>query len=440
MPTTTEPAFPPGPTGSTGEQLERFNQDPFGRVLELEREHGTIFTLRLGGLGNEELVDIDNNGHWVFLSRPHQIKAMYSADAETISGAQANALFFGTNEKSVSYLDGKDHRYRRSQILPSFSGGRDYVSIISSAIDRNLSQWPRETPFALFPALQKLTSEIIVEIVCGNFDELDRVELAALMPRIENAHNTLDDVLEADGKIRSFVDARIDGHLVKSDEAGRDDVLATLLRFAADGDASLTREVVRDEVFSLLFTGFSTTANTLSWAFLRILHHEDVYEELLRELGEDFRERPLRREAFSSRKYLEATIMEVLRLHPVSALNGVRMLREPLEIDGHLIPAKTILVHCAYLLQRSPEVYDEPERFTPERFMETSVSPYVWGAFGGGERTCPGRNYSREEMKIVLAMALSELRIEPVGEFPTSQQQGIFMAPEDHAQVVIRDR
>nr|WP_083466787.1 cytochrome P450 [Kibdelosporangium sp. MJ126-NF4]CEL18411.1 cytochrome P450 [Kibdelosporangium sp. MJ126-NF4]CTQ97894.1 cytochrome P450 [Kibdelosporangium sp. MJ126-NF4] len=434
---TTSDRLPPAPAESPQEQRVNFHADPFGYVEKQAAEHGTVFAIDLGSLGNEDAVDIKVNGQWVFVSRPHQIRAMYSA-VRTTSGAEANQVFFGTMEESVGYIDGKAHRRRRAQLHPAFSGGKDYIAIIQQAVDRHFAQWPRDKAFPVYEELQKLTSEVIVEVVCGNFSAEDRAELCELLPRTENARYTLDEVIAADKEIRAFVAERIPGHVAKSDRIGQDDVFASLLRHAAEGDESLTDEVVRDEVFSLLYTGFSTTANTLSWVFAEITRRPEVLARLRAEVGDRFRDRPLSRDEFGDLDYLDATISETLRLHPVSALNGVRLLKEPLRIDDYLVPAGSILVHCAYLSQRSAEVYDRPEEFLPERFVGTTIDPYVFGAFGGGQRTCVGRGYARAEMKMILAMAVAGLDwAKNDTPLPTAKQQGIFMGPEDHAVITL---
>lgn len=430
--------FAPGPMEAPEEQIARFNEDPYSYLEALEKEYGTIFNLQLGSLGNDADVGIETNGSWVFLSRPHQIKSMYNTDGDAVSGALANKVFFGTREKSVAYIDGTAHRCRRSQLHPSFSGIRDYVSIIADVARRCMASWPREKTFKLFPELQKLTAEVIVEVVCGNLEKSDRMHLCAMMPRTEGAQYTRQELRQAETSIRAYIHDRINGYLARSGTAGRDDVFTTLLRLGAEGDTSLSDEVVRDEVFSLLYTGFSTTANTLSWAFIRILSNPEVYRKLIQELDENFQQEPLGWESLRALTYLDATIKETLRLHPVTPLNGVRLVKRPLRIDEYLIPAGTILVHCAYLLQRSADVYEDPENFQPERFLDKTFDQYTWGAFGGGSRTCIGRSFSKEEMKLVLAIALSTLRIELAGEIPRAKQQGFFMAPEDGAPCVIR--
>ncbi|WP_438009357.1 cytochrome P450 [Sorangium sp. So ce321] len=432
--------LPPGSSGSAEEDLRLYAEDPYRCLEALSKEHGTIFSLKLGELGNGPTEGAGNNGYWVFLTRPHQIRLMYQADGSAVSGAAANKLFFGTNEASVGYIEGSDHKRRRSQLHPVFNGSRDYTALIDEVSTRCIAEWPRGRPFSLFLELQRLTSNIIAEIVCGNMAPRDREQLCAMMPRTEGARFRREEVLEADRAIRSLIDERIGGHLGRSVVTGRQDVLAMLLELAGKGDTSLSREVVRDEVFSLLYTGFSTTANTLSWAFVRVLTHEDVHDRLTEELREVVGDGPLSRGKLDALLYLDATLKETLRLHPVTPLNGVRMLKTPMEIDGFLLPAGTILVHCAYLLQRSPDVYPDPEVFSPERFLGKRTDPYTWGAFGGGDRICIGRGLALEEMRFLLAKMLSELRMELLGGIPGAKQQGFFMAPANGAPCVVTER
>lgn len=430
--------MPPGSSGSVAEDLRRYNADQFACLEEMAREHGNIFALKLGTLGNEPVPGIETNEYWVFLTRPHQIRLMYESDGSVTTGALANKVFFGTNEASVGYIDGEVHRRRRAQLHPMFNGSRDYSVLIQKVATQCFSEWPRETPVVLFPELQMMTSRIIAEVVCGNMNEDDREQLASMMPVTENARFTRNEVVAADRAIRAFIQERIDGYLEKSVVTGRDDAFGMLLKLKDVGDPSLSNEVIRDEVFGLLYTGFSTTSTTMSWILARVLTRPDVYTWLMRELRETIGDGPITRGMTNRMPNLDATIKETLRLHPVTPLNGVRMLKKPLEIDGYRLPAGTILVHCAYLLQRSPEVFFDPETFSPERFVSKRIDPYAWGAFGGGERVCIGRGFAMEEMKVLLAKMLIELKLELIGGLPASQQQGFFMAPANGLPCIIR--
>jgi cytochrome P450 len=64
-----------------------------------------------------------------------------------------------------------------------------------------------------------------------------------------------------------------------------------------------------------------------------------------------------------------------------------------------------------YLAQRRPDVWEDPERFDPQRFLDRRVSPYAWFPFGGGTRLCLGAAFASYEMKIVLAQVLRRVTL-----------------------------
>ncbi|MGI8308482.1 cytochrome P450 [Saccharopolyspora hattusasensis] len=424
----------PGPNGEPWDVLARFNEDTYGYLDELFAVYGTLFSLPLGNVGGLFLPHINDNGNWVFLTRPHQIKVMYESPDDVISGAEANKIFFGTDEASVAYIEGKAHRKRRQQLHP-FGGSRDYAELVLAELARQVETWPKGTPFRLFEKLQIMTSAIITEVVCGNMAEEDREFIRTTLLHTENAKNTGEEVLAADAGIRSLVARRIPDYRVWSAPESPD-TLSLLLRLAEEGDVELTDEVIRDEVFSLLYTGFSTTANTLAWTFVRLLRDERVLGSVRKEIADNIGDGTITRDSVNTLPYLDAVLKEVLRLHPVTALNGVRLLKQDIELDGYQVPAGSILVHCAYLLQRSSEVFDAATEFQPERFLTCSVDRYRWGAFGGGSRTCLGRGFSMNEMKLVVTKLLTDHELRAVGVgVPKAQLQGFFMAPIDGALV-----
>ncbi len=119
----------------------------------------------------------------------------------------------------------------------------------------------------------------------------------------------------------------------------------------------MSDEEMRDELLTLLVAGHETTATSLSWAVERLIRHPDKLERLRAEVLEGREE------------YLTATIQETLRLRPVISI-VLRKLTEPVEIGGYELPAGVSVAPCVYLVHRNPEIYPEPQRFLPERFLE----------------------------------------------------------------------
>jgi cytochrome P450 len=79
------------------------------------------------------------------------------------------------------------------------------------------------------------------------------------------------------------------------------------------------------------------------------------------------------------------------------------------------LPAGTSVGANIYLAHRRPDVWPDPERFDPDRFVGARPSPYTFFPFGGGVRRCLGAAMATYEMKIVLATVLPrvDLRLAP---------------------------
>ncbi|CAB3223907.1 unnamed protein product [Arctia plantaginis] len=175
---------------------------------------------------------------------------------------------------------------------------------------------------------------------------------------------------------------------------------------------------VRDDVNTFLFESFDTTATTLIFMIVR-LANESAIQKLIHEELEtifDNTDRDLTIEDLSKMKYLECCIKESLRLYPSVPFIS-RYITEDLTIAGYIIPKNTYYNIHIYDLHHDPDLYSDPEKFIPERFLpENSVKrhPYAYIPFSAGSRNCLGQKFAMMAMKTVLAGILRKYRLEPV--------------------------
>jgi cytochrome P450 len=191
--------------------------------------------------------------------------------------------------------------------------------------------------------------------------------------------------------------------------AERDDVLAMLVR-----DAGLPSEDLHDDLIALIGAGHETTAAAIAWGAVLLAHHPDVRERA--RSGDD--------------AYMGALVKEVLRMRPPIPVAAGRVLSEPLEIAGHTVPAGTPVMIDAWGLHHDPEIYPEPERFRPERFLDGAPERYTWLPFGGGAHRCIGASLAELEIKVALGTMLASVDIEPAeAELAPPARRGVTIVP-----------
>jgi cytochrome P450 len=210
--------------------------------------------------------------------------------------------------------------------------------------------------------------------------------------------------------------------------ADRVDVFSELVRARdVDGEAMSDQEI-RDELVTLLVAGHETTATALAWAFDLLLHDPATLHRLEAEAAGDRRE------------YLDATIKETLRLRPPVVI-VVRRVKVPFPLDGREVPAGAHLCPNIYLTQRRPDLYPEPDRFRPERFLEEAPEPYAWLPFGGGIRRCLGASFATAEMRVVIPEMLRRVRLRPASPRPERvRRETVLLVPDRGTRVVASGR
>jgi cytochrome P450 family 110 len=210
-----------------------------------------------------------------------------------------------------------------------------------------------------------------------------------------------------------------------------------LIEAANENGCDLSDQEIRDEIVTLLVAGHETTATALAWTITRVHEYGDVVAAAKKELDEVLAGGEPDQSKLESLRYLDAAIRETLRLNPVVPDVG-RLVSSPIRVGGYELPAGVIVVPSIDLTHRNPEVWPEPEKFRPERFLERRPGPYEFFSFGGGIRRCIGMSFALFEIKVVLARVLSrcDLRLAP-GYRPRMKRRAITIAPSRGAPAVM---
>jgi cytochrome P450 len=225
-----------------------------------------------------------------------------------------------------------------------------------------------------------------------------------------------------------FIDERIDERLAGDD--GCDDILGDLVRAYGDS-AQRMRHELRDQVLTLFFAGFETTAVALAWTWLLLSQNSAAEERFHGELERVLGGRAPTAEDLKSLTYTSQVIQESLRMYP-PVYSLTRKAAADDQISGHRIRRGDNIVIPIHALHHMAEYWEEPTAFCPERFApgrltEAQRSAYL--PFSFGQRRCLGATFATVEMLTVLAVAGQRVRLRHTAEGPVIPAAAVTQRP-----------
>jgi cytochrome P450 family 138 len=383
-------------------------------------------------------------GRSVVVSDPALARQVFLASTDDLINVQPNlSRIFGPG--SVFALDGKEHRARRKLLAPPFHGQsiKNYEKVIEEETLRESASWPEGREFPTLEPMNRITLNVILRTVFGaNGAELDylreiippwaklgsRMATLPQPPFSTGRHSPWGRLAEFRRNFDRTVFALIDKAQADPRLEERTDILALLLRSTYEDGTPMSRQDVSDELLTLLGAGHETTASTLGWAFERLRRHPGVLARLVEENdggGNEFR---------------QATIQELQRTRTVIDFSGRHVAAPHFDLGDWRIPhGYTVMIAIANV-HANAEVFPNPERFDPSRFIGTRT-PTAWIPFGGGTRRCIGAAFANVEMDVVLRTVLQHFVIE-TDDAPDEKIhfRGIAFTPKDGGRIVVRRR
>lgn len=416
-------ALPPGPRFALPSMV-RYLRDPLGTTQEAFARHGDPYTTH--ALGRAIVVTGD----------PALIRTILAGDPAHYDAFGVDQMKPVLGAGSIMMLDGERHRAARKLQTPPFHGARmrSYGALMQQIAHDEAASWRPGVPFAMQSATQGISLRVILQAVLGAQagDETARVErllvdlIAALRPSL-----LFFPALQGGwwppwrrlARRRRAVEAWVFAEIAARQQSARQDILTLLVQARYDDGRAMDTQEVLEAMMTLVVAGHETTAIALAWALWLLHRHPEVRARLEEEVaGVDDPE------VLASRPYLEAVCLETLRLRPIAA-SVLRVLNRPMTLGGYELPAGVAVSPSMLALHRRPELYPEPDRFEPQRFVGRSFAPHELMPFGGGHRRCLGAAFALFEMKIVLGTIVQRRRLQllddgPVGLVPRNTVLG----------------
>lgn len=369
----------------------------------------------------------------VLVNDPAVLQELFSRDGGrglSAPGRLNRLLAQVVGEHSILMLEPLPHQARRRLLTPPFHGERlkAYGQLIVELSRDALTDLQPSARFDARDRMQQITMRVILTAVFGlhagpRYRRLETLLHRSLALRAGRIGSLLlffpllrrnvgpwspgGRLQRIDQEIRELLLQEVqERRRVLAAGSERVDVLSLLLACRDEHGEALSDAELHDELLTLLFAGHETTATALTWALYWIHREPGVRERLLEELQSLGTSADP--EAISRLPYLGAVVNEVLRIHPVAMLMFPRLVEEPLVLAGQRFEAGDVVMGCIQAVHERPDLYPEPQRFNPDRFLERSFSPGEFLPFGGGARRCIGAALAVYEMKLILATLLRQ--------------------------------
>ncbi|QCD89126.1 cytochrome P450 71D11-like [Vigna unguiculata] len=426
------PNMPPGPwkLPIIGNIHQLLTSAPHQKLRDLAKIHGPLTRLQLGEVtviivsSPKYAKEIMKTHDAIFASRPHSVTSdILSYQSTGIASAPYGNYWNVVRKMCTVELLGKNR-------VTSFQSLRkEELTNLIKMIDSK-----KESPVNLTETVLSSIYSIVSRAAFGNkckdqqeFISLVKEGLAVLgdlfpsgrwlqlvtgfRPKLERLHEKIDRILE--NIIVEHKETKSDGK--EGESAESEDLVDILLKLQDGNDRNqnicLTDNNIKATIQEIFSAGGEPSAITIDWAMAAMVKDPRVMKKAQAEVRKVMKMKGRVDEScMNELKYLKVVVKETLRLHPPGPLLLPRECGETCEIDGYHIPAKSMVIVNAWAIGRDPNYWSDPERFYPERFIDSSIDykgcNFEYIPFGGGRRICPGITFGLANVEMALALLL----------------------------------
>ncbi|KAI1473716.1 cytochrome P450 [Daldinia eschscholtzii] len=396
-------------------------------VEEMHRKYGPIVRIRPDVVHINDPTFIEK----LYSQSPKQRRERYWTFLQTL---QADGSILATRDHEL-------HRRRRAVLNPFFSqqNVRRLEPIINDTLANlfyRMDGWAKAgEPVRMNVAFRAATKDIIQAYAFGEGDKcLDKEDcdtaffdimapsrlahvgthifwlanlLSKLPPKVMTA------LVPKVGGFTSFVEGlavQVDEIRKAKDLPEGKTIFHEIIRSDIPESEKETRRL-KEEAMIIVIAGSETTASTLAAILYHLLSDRQLLNRLKAELETvmpDLNELPVASK-LDSLPLLNAIIEEAVRLYPGATHRQDRtcpdedLFYEAPNGKTYVIPAGSAVGMAAPILNRNPDLYDRPDEFIPERYLENpKLSKYLM-SFSRGTRQCIGINLAYQELQTFTA-------------------------------------
>ncbi|KST66131.1 cytochrome P450 [Mastigocoleus testarum] len=435
----------PGPQGNflLGSLID-FARDPLLFMTQCVREYGEITPLRLG------------SKKVILLAKPEYIQQMLK-DRATFTKSMALKSMHALLGQGLLTSEGETWFRQRRLAQPVFHQKRiaDYGEIMVTNTQKMLANWQDGDIKDIQSEMMHLTFSIIMKTLFNKDvleDEAHDVAQAmqissewmitqrkSLIPFPEifptpsnlRYHNAIK-------KLDKYIYRIVDERRSSGEDPG--DLLSMMMQARDEDDGTqMNDKQLRDEIATLIFAGHETSANTLAWTWMLLSQHPTIQTKLRLEVEQVLGDRTPTFTDIPALKYTSMIIKEAMRLYPVVWTIIADTSRE-CTIGNYHVPGDCTVITSQWVMHRWERYFEEPESFKPERWaedLEKRLPQGVYTPFGGGPRTCIGKNFALMEAVLLLVTIVQKFEINLIPNQSIVPEPTITLQPKNGIKVVL---
>jgi cytochrome P450 len=187
------------------------------------------------------------------------------------------------------------------------------------------------------------------------------------------------------------------------------DILSIMIQMHEEDPLRLSESELIGHTTTMFRGGYNPSGMALYWTIFLLSQHPEKFRKVLDELDQLVSGEVPTQEEVESMPYLEGALKETMRLFPAGTWTG-RLAMQDFALDTHPFPGGTWVMMSPYITHRIPEVFPEPFKFKPERWLSIHPSAYEFMPFSAGPRYCIGTSLAMMQLKIALAMLFKRYR------------------------------
>ena len=313
----------------------------------------------------------------------------------------------------VTQLDGEPHRRKRRNLKPGFAMSALFglIPAINASIAADFREATGQSLNLHDFFMTTLTRANSRTVLKCDFD----AETAGVFIRFEeqfikgtvlgegrHAYYARPEFVADRARVFAFLGELVDRRLA-GETAG--DSFDAMIADRRERGEPVSREELIPEAYLLLMAGTGNTSKMLNCGLQNLTQNAGWLARLSTELADYTPEKLL--SGMGAFPLLKATLLEMERLFPAAPVLA-RVVAEPFTLNGYLLPKGTKVLHLQTLPHFLEEIYADPYRFDPERWIDRDYPKKAQGTYGGSTHLCLGINLVRLHTPIVVGNLLRD--------------------------------